>query len=160
MSVVGLIRQGAECSFSSPFQGMMELYMFKLLLAVALSTATSVDSPKNNYREAYQRSVEQEKPLMVVVSAPWCPACNVLKDTTIKTIEQSGDLEKVSFVVVDREAQPELAEELLRGDKLIPRIIMFTKSDTGRWRREELKGYQPTQPVRSLIQRAVGRVRR
>lgn len=133
--------------------------MFSLLLAVALTTATSAESPKNDYTLAYKKSVEQEKPLMVMVGAEWCHACNVLKDTTIKSMEQSGDLNEVSFVMVDRDAQPELAEQLLRGEKMIPRIIMFTKSQTGGWRREELKGYQPTQPVRSLIRRAVTRVR-
>ncbi len=133
--------------------------MFSLLLVAVIFTATSVEPVELDYTMAYKNSIEQHKPLMVMVSAPWCPACNVLKDTTIKTMRQSGELEQVSFAVVDREAEPELAERLLNGEQMIPRIIVFTQSDAGKWQRDELKGYQPTQPVRSLIRRAVSRLR-
>lgn len=133
--------------------------MFSLFLVAVLATATTADSPKSDYTLAYKKSVEQEKPLMVMVGAEWCHYCNVLKETTIKDMEASGEFSDVSFAVVDRDAQPELAEQLLKGEKMIPRIIVFTKSESGSWEREELKGYQPAQPVRSLIRRAVKRVR-
>ncbi|QDV64292.1 thioredoxin family protein [Crateriforma conspicua] len=131
--------------------------MFLLLFAAAVTTASHVETLPSDYNLAYKQSVAEHKPLMVMVGAPWCPACNVMKDTTLKSIEQSGELSQVSFAVVDRDAQPELAEQLLKGEKMIPRLIVFTKID-GAWKREELKGYQPTQPVRSLIRRAVSRV--
>ena len=47
---------------------------------------------------------------MVVVGAEWCPACNVLKDTTIKPMVETGELDRVSVAVVDRDAEPELAK--------------------------------------------------
>jgi len=38
---------------------------------------------------------------------------------------------------------------------MLPQIIMFTKNDTGGWNRQLLKGFQPKQPVRSLIRSAI-----
>lgn len=107
-----------------------------------------------DYTLAYKRSVEEEKPLMVVVGAEYCPACEVLKKTTIANMEMTGELDQVSVAVVDRDAQPELAEQLMADEQMIPQIILFTKTADGQWNRRKLMGYQPIQPVRSLIRRA------
>jgi thioredoxin-like negative regulator of GroEL len=96
---------------------------------------------------------------MVVVGAEWCPACNVLKNTTIQTMLTTGDLDDVSVAVVDRDAEPELAKQLTQGEKMIPQIIVFNQTSSGEWERRKLTGYQPRQPVRNLIRRAVGRFR-
>ena len=92
---------------------------------------------------------------MVVVGAPWCPACNVLKETTIKQMAQTGELDGVSLAVINRDENPELVQQLTAGEKMLPQIIVFTR-DNGRWKRRRLMGYQPKQPVRSLIKRALG----
>ncbi|MEM6978212.1 MAG: thioredoxin family protein [Planctomycetota bacterium] len=120
---------------------------------------TGYGEADQNYTLAYKKSVEEEKPLMVVVGAEWCPACDVLKKTTIKNMEQTGELDQVSVAVVDRDEEPELANELLKNEKMIPQIIFFHKNADGRWSRNQLKGYQPVQPVRSLLRR-IGILRR
>ena len=94
---------------------------------------------------------------MVVVSASYCPACDVLKKTTIANMTQTGELDAVSVAVVDRDAQQELAKKLMVNEGMVPQIIVFSKSQNGRWNRKLLKGYQPVQPVRSLIRSIVGR---
>jgi thiol-disulfide isomerase/thioredoxin len=99
------------------------------------------------------------KPLMVIVGAQWCPACHTLKDTTIKELEAAGQLDEVSVAVVDRDAQPQLANQLMRG-QMIPQIIVFAKGSSGRWERSQLTGYQPKGPVRQLILSAVSAIRR
>ncbi|QDT06778.1 Thioredoxin [Rubripirellula lacrimiformis] len=129
--------------------------MVLLLLAVALSSITSEQQMHQKYADAYQASVEQQKPLMVVVGAPWCPACNVLKDTTIKQMAEMGELDSVSLAVINKDEDPELVKQLTAGDQLLPQIIVFTQ-DNGRWKRRKLLGYQPKQPVRSLIRKALG----
>ncbi|MEM9588304.1 MAG: thioredoxin family protein [Planctomycetota bacterium] len=129
--------------------------MLSLLLAALVAFGTTQDTDDHNYTLAYKKSVEEEKPLMVVVGAEWCPACKVLKNTTIKSMEQNGELNDVNVAVVDRDAQPELAKQLMSGEKMIPQIILYSKSDSGRWTRRRLTGYQPAQPVRTLIRRAV-----
>ena len=129
--------------------------MVSLFLAVVLAGVTSLDSKDHTYTTAYKESVAQDKPLMVVVGAEWCQACNVLKDTTIRPMVQTGELDNVSVAVVDRDAEPELAKQLTKGEKMLPQIIVFTKDDSGQWKREKLMGYQPKQPVRRLVQNAV-----
>jgi thioredoxin-like negative regulator of GroEL len=128
--------------------------MVSVFLAVVLSSVTSDPSLQQNYADAYQQSVKEEKPLMVVVSAPWCHACNVLKESTIKPMAESGELDDVSLTVINQDDDPELAKELTEGEQMLPQIIVYTK-DNGRWKRRKLMGYQPKQPVRSLLRRAL-----
>ena len=128
--------------------------MVSLLLAVVLGSVTSA-SLKTDYAEAYKESVAQDKPLMVVVGAPWCPACNVLKQTTLEPMAQTGELDDVSVAILDRDANPELVKQLTKGERMLPQIIMFSKTDSGKWKRHHLKGYQPKQPVRNMIRSAV-----
>ena len=129
--------------------------MVSMLLAVGLTLVTSDPATQQTYAAAYEKSVSEGKPLMVVVSSDPCPACHVLKDTTIKSLEQSGELADVSVAVVDRDAEPELAQQLMAGEKKIPQIIVFSQNTTGKWQRRKLTGYQPAQPVRSLLRSAI-----
>ncbi|MEM6689408.1 MAG: thioredoxin family protein, partial [Planctomycetota bacterium] len=101
-------------------------------------------------------SVNEDKPLMVVVAAPWCPACQVLKESTIKPMAYSGQLNDVSLAIINKDESPELVEELTKGEKLLPQIIVFS-NEQGKWQRRRLLGFQPQTPVRSLIKRALHR---
>ncbi len=65
--------------------------MVSLMLAVVLGSVTTTPI-KTDYAEAYRESVAKDKPLMVVVGADWCPACNILKQTTIEPLAQTGEL--------------------------------------------------------------------
>lgn len=116
------------------------------------TTVSQTHNPKDqNYTLAYKQSVEEDKPLLVVVSSGYCPACDVLKKTTIANMQQSGELDSVSVAVVDRDAEPELAKQLMENENMVPQIILFSRSPDGQWNRKKLMGYQPVQPVRSLI---------
>lgn len=130
--------------------------MVSFLLAVVLTGVTSEQQMQQKYSDAYEQSVKQHKPLMVVVGAPWCPACNVLKETTIKSMAKTGELDGVSLAVINRDDDPELAKQLTEGEKMLPQIIVYTQ-DKGRWKRRRLLGFQPKQPIRTLIRRALGR---
>ncbi|MEO1614720.1 MAG: thioredoxin family protein [Planctomycetota bacterium] len=123
-------------------------------LMFAVLTAVAPAPINTNYKEAYQESIAQDKPLMVVVGAPWCPACNVLKQTTIEPMAATGELDDVSVAVLDKDSNPELVKQLTKGEKMLPQIIVFTRTDSGQWKRRDLKGYQPKQPVRNLIRAA------
>ena len=130
--------------------------MLSVLFAVAISSVTSSSSLNQSYADAYAESVEDAKPLMVVVGAPWCPACKVLKSHTIEPMADSGELRDISVAVINRDDQPELVDQLTEGDEMLPQIIMFSPKPEGGWKRRKLLGFQPKQPVRSLIQRAKG----
>ncbi len=121
--------------------------MVSLLFAVVLANVTSEQQMHQKYADAYEQSVQQQKPLMVVVGAPWCPACNVLKETTIRSMAKTGELDDVSLAVINRDEDPELAKQLTEGEKMLPQIIVYTQ-DEGRWKRRKLLGFQPKQPVR------------
>ncbi len=126
--------------------------MVSLLLAIAIGSITSL---RTDYAEAYKESVKEDKPLMVVVGADWCPACNVLKQSTLEPMAEGGELDEVSIAVLDRDSNPELVEQLTKGEKMLPQIIMFTRTGAGQWTRHHLKGYQTKQPVRSMIRSAI-----
>ena len=133
--------------------------MLCLVLVAALITMSGTAPATHNYAEAYRKSQVEGKPLLVIVSAKWCPACHTLKDTTIRDLETTGQLTEVNLAVVDRDVEPELAKQLMREQK-IPQIIVFSKSNSGRWERSQLIGYQPQGPVRNLIRSAITALRR
>jgi thioredoxin-like negative regulator of GroEL len=131
-----------------------ELSMVSLLFALVLAGVPSERQLHQNYADAYRQSISQQKPLMVVVGAPWCPACNVLKETTIRSMAQTGELDAVSLAVINRDDDPELANRLTKGEQMLPQIIVYTQAK-GKWKRRKLLGYQPKQPIRTLIRRAL-----
>ena len=130
--------------------------MVSFYLAIVLASVTSEQQLQQDYSEAYEHSVKEKKPLLVVVGAPWCPACNVLKETTIKSMAKTGELDDVSIALIDRDEDPELSKQLTEGEKMLPQIILYSQ-DKGRWQRRRLLGFQPKQPIRSLIRRALNR---
>jgi thioredoxin-like negative regulator of GroEL len=128
--------------------------MFSLLLTIALSTLPGDQQLQKSYSKAYTESLAEKKPLLVVVGAPWCPACQVLKESTLKPMAKTGELDDVSFVVINRDENPALAAKLTQGEKTIPQIILYTRGENG-WQRRKLRGFQSKQPIRSLIQKAL-----
>jgi hypothetical protein len=50
-----------------------------------------------------------------------------------------------------------LVQQLTKGVRTLPQIIVFSKEDTGQWKRRRLMGFQTRQPVRTLIRSALGR---
>jgi thioredoxin-like negative regulator of GroEL len=132
-----------------------ELSMISLLFGIAMAAITSDQPTQQNYAEAYRNSVSQQKPLLVVVGAPWCPACNSLKESTILPMAETGELDGVSLAMINKDEDPELAKELTAGEQMIPQIILYTP-DHGTWKRQRLTGFQSKQPIRNLIRRALG----
>ena len=133
--------------------------MFSLLLTVILTSAPADQQLQQSYAQAYTKSLEERKPLLVVVGAPWCPACRVLKESTLKPMAKTGELDDVSFVVINRDENPALAAKLTQGEKTIPQIILYTPAEDG-WKRRKLRGFQSKQPIRSLIQKALVQTRK
>ena len=130
--------------------------MVSLFLGVVLAGFTSEQAVQQDYAKAYRDSISEGKPLLVIVGAPWCPACQTLKEATILPMAQTGELDDVSVALINKDQDPQLAKELTGGEPMIPQIILYT-SEQGKWKRRKLMGYQPKQPVRNLIRRALGR---
>ena len=80
--------------------------MVSLLLAVVLSGVPTEHRIEQNYAEAYQQSIKDHKPLMVVVGAPWCRACSVLKESTILPMAETGELDNCSLIHISEPTRP------------------------------------------------------
>ena len=130
--------------------------MLSLLFAAVLAGGGAVESaPSHDYTLAYHRSIANQRPLMVVVGAEWCPAFVQLKNSTIRTMQQKGELDHVNVALVDRDTNPELAARLMDGEQMIPQVIVFAQDGAGQWQSRKLTGFQPAQPIRSLIRRVL-----
>ena len=136
------------------------MFMFTVLLTIVMTgvNAPGVVSDSTDYASAYQSAQEKNQPLVVVVGAEWCPACVNLKQTTIASMEASGELQEVSLAVVDQDAQPDLARQIKQGE-MIPQIVVFHKTQNG-WRRSQLTGFQSAGPIRSLIRKTAAKIGR
>ena len=104
------------------------------------------------YKEAYQDAQAGDKPLLILVSATWCPPCQVMKQTTIPQLMQNNAFKDFHYATVDLDQEEELARELI-GDRGLPQLIMFEKSN-GKWVRRYLKGIQSVATVEAFVAQA------
>jgi thiol:disulfide interchange protein len=104
------------------------------------------------YEVAYRKAKDERKPLLILVGADWCPACKTLKNETIAPMRESGALKEVIYTQLDKDANPELANEVMQG-KILPQLVVFCQSDTG-WKRFSLTGMQTESRVKELIRKA------
>ncbi|XZE36752.1 thioredoxin family protein [Pirellulaceae bacterium SH501] len=118
----------------------------------ALAVQGSKDKPLP-YEVAYKKAQEEKKPLVVLVGADWCVACKTMKNDTIAPMTKSGQLKEVVFTQVDKDAQPELASQVMQGNTL-PQIVVFCEDDKG-WKRFSLTGMQTERRVKELIGKAI-----
>lgn len=118
-----------------------------VLQAMVLSTGAQP------YATAYNLTEKNGKPLLVLVGADWCPACQEMKSATLKNMEKKGKLQGVEFTIVNTDRDERLANRLMRGST-IPQLILFERTPSG-WRRTQLTGGQGEGQVASFIGRAV-----
>jgi thiol:disulfide interchange protein len=124
--------------------------MVQVLLTLMLAvTGPSKEAP--SYEEALQRAQEENKPLLILVGAKWCAACEVMKRETIEPMKQSGELKEVIVTYLDKDQRPELAQQLMKGETL-PQVIMFCK-EQDQWKRLSLTGMQSKPRMLELLGR-------
>lgn len=127
--------------------------MLSMLLTVAVATVISGPEKPQSYDDALREARETGKPLMVVVSSDGCPACVALKNNTLAPMRAKGELQEVSYVVVNKDREPALAARLLRG-RMIPQVVMYAKGMKG-WKRMQLTGYQGESEIRSFVEKGL-----
>ena len=128
-----------------------------LALMMAVTGATNEVSA-DEYDAACAKAEREKKPLLVMVGASWCASCQVMKKDTIEPMKGAGELSEVVVAVVDKDARPELAEQLMRGSTL-PQVVMFQQDTTG-WKRYSLTGMQSQSRIRELLKRVRDTTRR
>jgi thiol-disulfide isomerase/thioredoxin len=127
---------------------MMTGLVLGVVMQVSLLGASAPD-----YASAWKSSQENGQPMLVLVSAEWCPACQVLKSSTLPRLLRAGKLKNLNFTVVDTDKETKLASKIMSGGSL-PQLIVYKPTKEG-WRRSHMIGAQGDAEVESFIRRAV-----
>ena len=122
--------------------------MTSLALAAILQLS-AFGAHDTDYAQAYQRSVATGRPLLVLVGAPWCPACEQMKHSILPQVAEAGGLNEVVFAYVDLDQQQELASRLIES-KSIPQLIRLDQI-AGGWNRKVLVGAKSPGEVYSFV---------
>jgi thioredoxin-like negative regulator of GroEL len=107
-----------------------------------------------SYQAALKDAQTQQRPLLVLVGATWCPGCQTMKQTVLPNLQREGGMRDVTFTTVDADSDRDVASQLMRGSA-IPQLIVFAKSPDGKWHREQITGETSGANVKSLIARAI-----
>ena len=126
--------------------------MTTISLAIVLQTA-ALATTANSYAEARAKTAETGKPLVVLVGADWCPACQTMKNSALPQVARRGALSKVSYAVVNTDHESGLAQKLMRGGS-IPQLVMYRETASG-WKRESLVGAHDPAAIESFINRGL-----
>jgi thiol-disulfide isomerase/thioredoxin len=132
----------------------INLVLAAMLQAGVLSAEpVALKAESLSYNEAYAQSQAEEKPLVVLVGADWCPACVQMKKSTLPQVAQNGIFKDVAFTVVDTDRQGEIAKQVMDGGS-IPQLIMYHKTNEG-WKRERLMGGQSPSAIIAFLRRGI-----
>ena len=125
--------------------------MATMLQTLVLQTCmlSFVSPTPANYEDAYQDSMDSGKPLLVLVTADWCPACVQLKHNVLPKLQSNGALADVHFAVVDADAEADLADSLTTED-VIPQLLLYRKTADG-WKKSTLVGQQSVSSIKTFL---------
>ena len=123
-----------------------------------LMAVTTGGKQAPDYEAALSQSQQESKPLVILIGAPWCASCQVMKHEKIEPMMESGKLENVVVTYINKDERPELAQQLMKGETL-PQIVVFAKQGEG-WKRFSLTGMQSQNRMAELLNRAAGRLTR
>src|SRR5262245_50493317 len=123
--------------------------MMTTLTMSAVLQLTLMAMPGQTYEAAYKEHTENNRVLVVLVGASWCPYCVQMKQSVMPQVQKDGTLDKVAFAYVDSDQQGELAGKLTQGASSIPQLIMYRKT-AGGFKRTLLSGGQSVSSVESF----------
>ncbi len=123
------------------------------LTATTVMQVALLATAGGEYQQAFHRAEAQGKPLLVLIGAPWCPGCRVMKQITMPKFRRSGGLKGIIFTEVDADAKPKLCQKLLRGNS-IPQLVLYTRAGK-LWRRTQLTGARSAKEVRTFLKREI-----
>ena len=119
------------------------------LIMIAVCSAAIGASDGETYTDAHQATMKTGKPMLVMVSTEWCPACQVMKRRIMPQIRERGLLSRVAYATVNPDQDNELAHQLI-GSGPIPELVMYRKTPRG-WMRRVLIGGQSVETVEQFI---------
>jgi thioredoxin-like negative regulator of GroEL len=125
-----------------------------LTLAALLHLSVVAVGP-HNYADAHRTTTKTGKPMVVMVSAEWCGACQQMEKTVLPQIRKHGLLQKVSFAIVNVDRERTLARKLI-GSGPVPQLVMYRRNGQG-WLRRRLVGGQSPEAVEEFISQGLAR---
>jgi thioredoxin-like negative regulator of GroEL len=121
--------------------------MNSLVMIAMCSAAVGADG--ESYTEAHTAAAKSGKPMLVMVSTEWCPACQVMKKRILPQIRERGLLKRVAFATVNPDQEGDLSRQLIGGGP-IPQLVMYRKTARG-WIRRAIVGSQSVENVEQFI---------
>ncbi|GAA4442877.1 thioredoxin family protein [Bremerella cremea] len=83
------------------------------------------------YDDAYHALQDEGKPLVVMVTARWCPACPATKERLLAT-HQAGELGDVSLSLIDYDLDANMRGKVLKGlPQKLPAIVLYRQRAQG-----------------------------
>ncbi len=122
--------------------------MSSLVLAAVIQVSVLPANPQD-IEQAYTRSLQSGKPLVVLIGATWCRACVTMKKATLPALAQAGRMRHVEYAYVDVDRRPKLANHLARGTA-IPQLIRYDRV-AGGWRAHYLVGARKPEVVSRFL---------
>jgi len=119
------------------------------IILIALMQISALGADRSGFEQAYDRSLVTGRPLVVLIGASWCSACQKMKNSILPRVAGAGGLDKVVFTYVDFDQQRQLASRLSRA-KSIPQLIRFDRMQTG-WKSKCLVGAKSPREVYDFI---------
>jgi thioredoxin-like negative regulator of GroEL len=110
-------------------------------------------APEETYTEAFQTASQNGQPMMVLVGAQWCPACQQMEKQTLPQMRERGLLKRVAFALVDVDREREIGRTLTAGGP-IPQLILFRRTREG-WSNNRLIGGQTIPTLEQFINEEV-----
>ncbi len=126
-----------------------------LVQASVLCQASTSLQASESYAEAHRVTAETGRPMLVFVTAQWCPACQSMKREVLPQIRRRGLLRRVAFAVVNLDRERKLGQKLIRGGP-VPQLLMYRKTPDG-WRCSRLVGGQDAGKVERFIDQGLKR---
>ena len=115
------------------------------LLATAMLGAETTD-----YMAARNRAEKLSIPLVVLVGADWCQACQVMKNKVLPEIAAEGWFRHAAYGTINVDKEPKLAAKLVKPGDAIPQLIFFYKKD-GKWLARRAVGAQSVKNTKLFI---------
>jgi thioredoxin-like negative regulator of GroEL len=133
---------------STPAKERIMKLMLAGLLLLAATVPVFADEPLD-YKTAYAKAQQGDKPMLVLVTATWCPPCQSMKATTIPQLLRQDAFKDFHYATVDLDEEAELAQKLI-GNRGVPQLIVFEKLE-GKWQKRYMAGYQTVANVEKFI---------
>lgn len=122
--------------------------MISLTLATVLCMPFAA-TPSETYAEAHRINEETGRPMVVLVGAEWCPACQQMEKQIVPKMRERGLLKRIAFALVDLDRDRELGHTLTSGGP-IPQLIFFRRTRDG-WAQHKVIGGQSLEAVEQLV---------